>query len=104
MKSRILAIKKEIEKIISTICKEKFDVLWYGAYDIDPKNLVFWICVNSDDEKQRLELNKELIKTLRGLFEKYDYPEKARALVHIGFESQETVERDSNGDWQSYFK
>lgn len=104
MKSIILAVKKEMQKIISNFSDEKFDVLWYGAYDIDPKNLVFWICVRTDSEKIRLESDIELIKILKELLVKYDYPEEARAFVHIGFESQETVDRESEGDWHLHFK
>jgi hypothetical protein len=103
MKNKILDIKKEIEKIISTVSKEKFDILWYGAYDINPKHLVFWICVKTDSEKLRLELNTELMKSLKELLVKHDYPEMARESVHIGFESQETIDRESDGDLRLHF-
>ena len=104
MKDKILRIKGDIEKLIKSICEEKFWVEWYGAYDIDPKNLAFWICVPTDETKERLELNSDLMDNIRLLFDKYDYPEQARKHVHIGFESQEAVDRESNGDWYLHFK
>ena len=104
MKRKILDIKEDIEKIISPICKEKFWVDWYGAYDIDPKNLVFWICVQSDKKKSELESNLELMSELKNLLVKYNYNEQARPFVFIGFESQETVNRESEGNWYNHFK
>ena len=41
---------------------------------------------------------------LRALLVKNDYPNEARQFVHIGFESQETVERESAGNWYHHFK
>lgn len=104
MKGKILRIEDDIKKLIKPVCTEKFWIDWYGAYDIDPKNLVFWICVQSDEMKQKLESDSDLINTIRLLLDKYDYPEQARKYVHIGFESQETVDRESNGDWYLHFK
>ena len=104
MKGKILRIKDDIKKIIKPICREKFWVEWYGAYDVDPKNLVFWICVQTDETKERFAADSGLLKTIRSLLNKYDYPENARDSVYIGFESQETVDRESSGDWYLHFK
>lgn len=41
---------------------------------------------------------------LRQLLVKHDYPEEARQFVKIDFESQETVQRQSNGNWFEHFK
>ncbi|QLG44899.1 hypothetical protein [Costertonia aggregata] len=104
MKGKILRIKDDIEKRIKPICEEKFWVEWYGAYDIDPKNLVFWVCVQTDETKERLKSNSDLMNNIRLLLDKYDYSEQARKHVYIGFESQETVDRESDGDWYLHFK
>src|ERR1041385_4110025 len=104
LKRKILDIKDEIAEIIKPMCKEKFWINWYGAYDIDPKNLVFWVCVESDKMKTSFESDEKLMKRLRDLLEKYDYPLEARPHVAIGYESQETVDRKSNGDWYVHFK
>ena|SRR5690606_3017183 len=104
MKGKIFRIEDDIKRVIKQVCKEKFWIEWYGAYDIDPKNLVFWICLQTDEIKEKLESDSDLTNTIRLLFDKHDYPEQARKHVHIGFESQETVDRESNGDWYLHFK
>ncbi len=104
LKRKIFDIKDDIEKTIKPLCKEKFRIEWYGAYDIGPKNLVFWICVESDKMKSSFESDVTLMKQLRDLLDKYDYPLEARPHVVIGYESQETVDRESNGNWYDHFK
>ena len=104
IKRKILEIKEDMSKLVRPLCGEKFWIDWYGAYDIDPKNLVFWVCVRSDEMKSALRSNTDLNQRLRELLSKYEYPEKARQQVHIGFESQETVDRESNGNWYQHFK
>ncbi len=103
-KRKILDIVDDIKLIIRSLCEEKFWIDWYGAYNIDPKNLVIWICVESDKIKSKLESNPELVNKLRETIVKYNYPEQAIPFVHIGFESQETVDRESKGNWYLHFK
>ncbi|MFZ2783499.1 MAG: hypothetical protein WAZ36_03810 [Sediminibacterium sp.] len=104
MKKRILDIIDDIKNIVKCVCEQKFWIDWYGSYDIDPKYLVIWICVESDNIKLGLESNKELVNKLRETLIKNNYPKEAVPFVHIGFESQETVDRESNGDWYKHFK
>ena len=104
LKFKILSIKDALEREIKPLCKEKFRVEWYGAYDIDPKHLAFWICVQSDVMKDAILSNADLMHRLRSLLEIHQYPAEARPNVHIGIESQETVDRESNGDWHVHFK
>jgi len=104
IKRNILDIKSDMEKIIQPVCTERFFIDWYGAYDINPKHLVYWICVQSDKVKNKLIANVELMITLRALLEKHQYPAESQKFVHIGFESQETVNRESKGNWYYHFK
>jgi hypothetical protein len=104
MRKKILRIKRDMKKIIASICEEKFWIDWYGAYDINPKYLVFWICIETDEIKLKLQSDTILINKLRYLLTKHNYPEKARPFVSIGFESQETVNKESNGNWYQHFK
>ena len=104
LKRKIKTIEQEIEKTVSMNFNGKFSILRYGAYEINPKYLVFWICVDTDEIKKKLENDKTLNNELKNILIKNEYPKDAINNVHIGFESQETVERESNGDWYMYFK
>lgn len=104
LKTKIERIKNDIENLTSSFCIEKFSVLYYGAFDIDPKYLVYWICVQTDKIKSELENNKELKQNLRQLLDKNEFPIDSRKYVAIEFESQETVDRESNGNWWHHFK
>ncbi len=104
LKRKILDIKDDIKKTVSEFCSEDIRVDWLGAYDIAPENLAFWIVVKTDEMKDKLEKDKPLHYLLRGLLEKHNYPETARSSIFIGFESQETVDRDFNGSWYYRYK
>jgi len=104
LKQKIKHIEIDIKEIVSTFCIEKFSVLYYGSYEIDPKNLVFWVCIETDKMKTHLENNKDLNNKLRNSLVKNEYPSEAINNVYIGFESQETVDRESKGDWYLHFK
>lgn len=104
LKKRILKIKTEMRKIITSLCKEKFWIDWYGAYEINPKNLVYWICVESDNQRDLLKSNIELQKELKDLLVKQNYPYDAIKHIKINIESQETVDRESEGSWYYHFK
>lgn len=104
IKRKVLEIQDGIKNLISPVCTERFWVTFYGVYYMDPKQLVFWICVESDETKEKLKSNYEINKNLRNLLEKYEYPIEARNFVSIGFESQETVDRESDGKWWDHFR
>jgi len=54
--------------------------------------------------KNKLSENFELTTGLRYLLTKHEYPAESQKFVHIGFESQETVNRESGGNWYNHFK
>jgi hypothetical protein len=97
-------IERAITDEVGRHVKEKFWVTHYGANHIHPKHLVYWIVVVSDLEKHRLEADLALMAALRSLLVKCDYPSEGREGVHIGFESQETVDRESGGNFYYYWK
>lgn len=76
----------------------------YGAFEIHPKHLVFVISVDSDLTRDRLKRDAELADELTGLLAKRDWPEEGRAGVCFLFESHETVNRESGGNWFYHFK
>ncbi|OJX28465.1 MAG: hypothetical protein BGO86_07600 [Chryseobacterium sp. 36-9] len=104
LKRKILDIKNEMRMIVSEVSAENVRVDWFGAYNIAPKYLAFWICVQTDLVKEELIANKDLHLKLYSLLEEYDYPSEARRFVFIGFESQQTVDRESNGNWYQHYK
>jgi hypothetical protein len=104
LKKKIIKIKKDIELTIPEFFNGSFSVVFYGSYEINPKYLVFWICVNTDYEKEQLKNNSKLNQNLRKILIDNNYPIEAVDDVFIGFESEETVLRESDGDWHIHFK
>lgn len=104
LKRKVYDILDDIRIIIKSICKDKFWINCYGAYDIDPKNMIVWICVDLYSTKSRLKSDGELAIKLKEVLIKHNYPEKARPYVNIGFESQETVDKESKENWYEHFK
>lgn len=76
-------IEGAIKDLISTVVQEAFWVTHYGANDIHPKHLVYWICVQSDREKKRLSDDSLLYRNLRNLLTEHKYPISGRDEVHI---------------------
>ncbi len=97
-----LVIKNEIKKLASKDIKEDFWVAHFGG--LNPNYLVYWICVESDEEKHRLKKSDQLQKILKSLLASFDYPVESRDKVEIRLESQETVDRKSGGNWYHHWK
>ena len=104
IKRKILDIKVDLKKIVRKKCRERVWVMWHGAYYIDPKHLAYIAIVRSDAMKDKLNSDVELNKAMRELMIKHDYPKEAIPEVYMGFESDETIKRDSGGDYWLHFK
>jgi hypothetical protein len=104
LKARVKAIERDMETRARAVADEELWITHYGAFDIHPKHLVFWLCVKTDEQKGRLAADRALMGELRDVLARRDYPEGARDLVHIGFESQETVDREADGHWWHHWK
>lgn len=98
LEDKIYRIASGIDRIVSNITTEKFWITHYGAFDIDPKYLVYKIVVQTDDERGRLLRDEDLKIRLRQLLDDNDYPQKARGNVSFGFDSDESINRDSGGN------
>lgn len=101
---KINKIESEIKSTISDHFKGSFWIFRYGSYDINPKYLVIWVCVDLENEKEELASDIDLMKKLRQILTDNSYPAEAIPYVHIGYESQETVDKTSNGNWHYHFK
>ena len=98
------AIEHDIVAAVRQVAREAVSIVHYGAFDIHPRYLVYWICVKSDDEKRRLEADDALSEKLRHILVRHNYPSEGRDAVHIGVESQETIDRESGGNWWAHWK
>ena len=72
-------------------CGYEVTVNWFGAYDVDPRQLVFWLWAASDEEKKQIERDEEFWVKLRSFLVQYRYPEEGRAGVFFGVESKEAL-------------
>jgi hypothetical protein len=80
-------------------------IVWsFGAYYIGPKHMVFVVGVPIDEDKNKLKDNARFIQPVKSLLVKFGWPEKAREHVAFDIESQETVERENNGNWWYHYK
>jgi hypothetical protein len=104
LKRKVLDIKDEMKLKVQSVCPERFWIWGFGAFDIDPKNLAYWICVKSDAMKKILQSDIHLQEDLRQILVTHNYPEEARSSVFINFESQETVDMESSGNWYHHLK
>ena len=97
-------IERAIQDEIRRHTLEEFWLTHYGAFDIHPRHLVYWIVVQSDREKSRLQSDGELMAKLRDLLDLYLYPAEGKDYVAIGFESHETVDQVADGNFYKYWK
>ena len=75
-------------------------VIWsHGAYWIHPRHLVFGIGVATDALRDRLRADAVVQRDWRALLARHGWPAVARDAVAFFVESQQTVDRDSGGNW-----
>lgn len=82
----------------------KFWVTHYGATDINPKHLVIWLCVSTDALKAHLLASNEYRSVARQSLLTAGYPAEVCGQIHVGVESEETVNRESGGNWWHHWK
>lgn len=97
-------VRKELESQVALRIADGFAVMWYGAFDIDPVHLVYLVTVSTDSEKHALRNDELFDKGLRSMLSHNGYPVEAIAAVHLWIESQETVDRESHGDWHVHIQ
>jgi hypothetical protein len=79
-------------------------VWWFGAYYIDPRHLVIIIAVPTDAERNVLKKDPAIVQSLQALLTQISWPEQARPHVIVDIESEETVCRESDGNWWYHYK
>jgi hypothetical protein len=79
-------------------------VTWFGAYYIHSKHLAVIVRVPVDRDKAKLRSDSTFLTDLRNELVAVNYPLEGRESVAFEVESQETVDREFNGNWYYRFK
>ena len=105
MELKIQRIERDIKNIVAkAYSREPIHIYRYGAYDIDPNYLMIWICVDTDKVKDKLSSDIKLTADIIQVFDTHNYPQLQDIRSNFDFESEETVDRESDGDWYLHFK
>jgi hypothetical protein len=100
---KVLRIEVAIKQILRSRGIEPH--VWsFGAFYLDPKFLVFVVGVQTDAEKERLKSDPVFSGLLKNLLSLRNWPSSAREHVVFDIESQETVDRETNGNWWYHYK
>jgi hypothetical protein len=103
LKLKIWRIEKALRNLVSAHGFKP--MVWsFGAYCIDPKHLVFVVGVPTDEAKTELKAKSNFMAAIPKLLETYNWPLQARPYVVFDVESQETVDRENNGNWWFHYK
>ena len=98
LKRKVDSIAATARKLITTQgCK--CTVAVYGAYDVDARLLVVVMQVPTDAEREKLKTRPGLLQNLKDLPAKEGYPADACNDVVLEIQSQETVDRENEGNW-----
>ncbi len=101
--------KKKIDHILDaakriyTVNGGKGTLVTFGAWDVDPRLLGFVYQVATDAERDKLKERAVLLQSLAGLPAQHGWPADACADVVFEIESQETIDRDNEGNWSIRF-
>lgn len=79
-------------------------VTWFWGYYIHPKHLAVIVRVPTDRDKAKLSDDSTFLTDLRNELIVVNYPTEGREGVVFEIESQETVDREFNGNWYYRFK
>lgn len=97
--SPIRRATRQILEIARQHCTDARVFRKQGATKIDPRHLAFWIATATDNERDLLRHDPNLIQQFREVLVRVGYPPRAVPLVYFTIESQETVDRDYGGSW-----
>lgn len=112
-RSRI--INKALNNTVKAFAQRKPEIemhLFYGAYDISPRDLVVWYIFGTDSElvaaKESGYCDEIENLTFRNLIS-CGYPEEAFVpsegrKVSVCFASQEDIDKKADGDYRLYFQ
>lgn len=103
LKWKIWRLESDLKALIKNLGIKP--IIWsFGAYYIDPKHMVFVAGVQTDKEKMELNSKQSIQNQMKDLLVKYNWPIEARKYVLFDIESQESVDRENNGNWWYHYK
>lgn len=76
----------------------------FGAIDLYPACLAFWICVATDAQRDALLGDPTFAARMRRIVADCGYPQDSVDRVGFTSESDETVDRDWGGNWYHAMK
>lgn len=101
--AKIRMLEKELKIIVENSCN-KVHVFSFGAIDSEPKYLTVWIVAETDNVKNIIINTLEINKKFEDILIKIDCHEDAKKHITFTVESQETVDRDYEGNWWNVIK
>lgn len=74
-------------------------VTWTGAVAISPKYLSIWLRTDKDFEREILKNDSTLRPAIDDILRGVGYPRECIPEIGLAIQSQQTVDRDSGGNW-----
>jgi hypothetical protein len=99
LKNKVAKIAEEAQTVVRRTGGATCTILSLGAYDVDPRLLMFVVQVPKDADRDKLKERPALAQSLKELLKKHGWPAKACDDVVFHIESQETVDRENEGNW-----
>jgi hypothetical protein len=100
---RIWRAKREIRRSARQYSR-RAKVFSFEATHLHPRNLAIWITTPTDEERDLMRATPELLPEFQRALLAAGYPTNAVPEVGFAFESQQTVDRDYNGNWRHAVK
>jgi hypothetical protein len=94
----IWRVKRRIRQIARRFCSRS-KVFSIGATKLNPRYLAIFITTPTDADRDLMRASPDLVSEFRSALLAVGYPPSAVSEVSFNFESQETVDRDYNGNW-----
>jgi hypothetical protein len=103
LKKKVAHIAEEAQTLVRRTGGTACTILSLGAYDVDPRLLMFVVQVAKDADREKLKERPALAEGLKELPKKHGWPASASDDVVFQIESQETVDRENEGNWAYRF-